>query len=135
MKMFLCGESYDSNSHRKTLPISFKQLDNETTKSIWKKKKKKRTTYDIGQELEINMYRIWWNSSKQVEELKYKLYWQNDNKKYRWHQPIINVRILEKWTNKSGREEYNAEIIWARDESEVVNESSVIWQVVKIQSI
>jgi len=134
MKMALCGESYGSNSNRKQLPVRLDELDKETTKPIWKKKKKKRNTYEIWEEIEINIYRLWRNT-KQVKELKDKLYWLTDNKKYRWHQPIINVRIVEKWSNKSGREEYNAEIIWARDENEVVNESSVIWHVVKIQSI
>ena len=134
MKMALCGESYGSNSNRKQLPVRIDELDKETTKPIWKKKKKKRNTYEIWEEIEINIYRLWRNT-KQVKELKDKLYWLTDNKKYRWHQPIINVRIVEKWSNKSGREEYNAEIIWARDENEVVNESSVIWHVVKIQSI
>lgn len=135
MKMPLCGEGYGRSSDRKPLPIDLSDIRDEYKNTIWKKKKKKRTTYDIGQELEINIYRIWWNSSKQVEELKDKLYWLNDNKKYRWYQPIINVRILEKWTNKSGREEYNAEIIWARDEYEDIYKQAIIWEIVKIQSI
>ena len=135
MKMFLCGESYWSNSNRKQLPVRLDNLRDEYKNTIWKKKKRKRTTYDIGEDIEINIYRLWRSNSNQVKELKDKLYWLTDNKKYRWHQPIINVRIVEKWSNKSGREEYNAEIIWVRDENEVVNESSVVWHVVKIQSI
>ena len=132
MKMSLCGESYGSNSNRKSLPIKLEDIRDEYKNTIWKKKKRKRITYDIWEDIEINIYRLW---HKQAKELKDKLYWLNDNKRYRWYQPIINVRILEKRSNKSGREEYNAEIIWVRDESEVVNESSVIWQLVKIQAI
>lgn len=133
LKQWLCGESYGSNSERKSLPLRLKELDNETTRPIWKKKKHIYKTYSIGDELEVSIRRIGWSRDKQVKEIKEKLYWLNSNI---FQCPILNVRILEKRTNKSGREEYNAEIIWARDEYEKeINGESILGMVVKIQSI
>lgn len=58
MKMALCWESYNSNSHRKSLPINLEQLDKEITKPIWKKKKKMKPLYEIWDKLIIKSRNI-----------------------------------------------------------------------------
>lgn len=133
LKQSLCGNNYWSNSDRKQLPLRLKELDKETTLPIWKKKKHIYKTYNIGDELEVSIRRIGWSRDKQVKEIKEKLYWLNANM---FQCPILKVRILEKRKNKSNREEYNAVVLWARDEyDESINGESILGMVVKIQSI